>query len=56
MKQISGGPKNKIPDLVEVSLSKREINLSSVNCLRFIIKIQAKWKAVRQRKIYLSLL
>jgi hypothetical protein len=39
-----------------VDLSKKRIYMSSPIILKYIVKIQAKWKAVFFRKKYLSMI
>ena len=50
--QISGGPKKKT-DYVTVDLSKKKIYMSSPLIVKYVIKIQAKWRAVSLRNKYL---
>lgn len=55
-KQISGGPGKVVINQVRVNLLKREIVLTSSQCLKSIIRIQAKWRGYMMRKRYLSML
>jgi hypothetical protein len=48
-KQLTGGPR-KQPDYITIDLAKKKVYLSSPCIINMIIKIQAKWKAVFQRK------
>lgn len=49
--QITGGPKNLFHS-IRVDLTRKKIAMSSPKCLKFIIIIQAKWRAIYQRKKY----
>jgi len=53
--QLTGGPKKRTSYIV-VDLSKKKIFMSSPIILKYIVKIQAKWKAVFLRKKYLSMI
>jgi hypothetical protein len=53
--QLTGGPRKK-GNYVVVDLTKKKIFMSSPVILKYIVKIQAKWKAVYQRKRYLCAL
>lgn len=52
-KQLTGGPQKK-GDYISVDLNRKKVFLSSPLILRHVIRIQAKWKAVYQRKRYLA--
>lgn len=53
--QLSGGPQKRT-DYIIVDLSKKRIFMSSPNILKYVIKIQAKWRAIFFNKKYLSLI
>lgn len=50
--QISGGPKKRT-EFVTVDLSKKKVYMSSPLIVKYVIKIQAKWRAVSLRNKYL---
>ena len=50
-KQISGGPKPNT-EYVTVDLSKKKIYMSSPIIVKYVVKIQAKWRAVSLRNKY----
>jgi hypothetical protein len=54
-KQLTGGPK-KQGDYISVDLSKKKVFLSSPTIVKYIVKIQAKWRAVFMKKRYLTLI
>lgn len=54
-KQLTGGPKQQ-GDYISVNLSKKKVFLSSPNIIKYIVKIQAKWKAVFAKKKYLAII
>lgn len=51
-KQISGGPKPS-GEKIRVNLAMKSVKMTSTKCMRAVILIQAKWKAMYQRKLYL---
>ena len=53
MEQLTGGPKGQ-KDFITVDLSKKRVFMSSPLVVKYVIKIQAKWKAIYQRNRYLS--
>ena len=53
--QLSGGPNVKVYNYIYVDLSKKKIEMSSKKCLKFVVMIQAKWKSIYQRKIFIRI-
>ena len=56
MKQLTGGPSKGVRNYIYVDLSKKKIILSSKDCLKYVVMIQAKWKSVYQRKRFIAMI
>jgi hypothetical protein len=48
-RQLTGGPKEN-KDYITIDLHRKKIQMTSTKCLKAIIMIQAKWKAVFYKK------